>query len=239
MTPSKKAKNTSGNDSSQDAVETIKDLGSAAADLGSETKEQVTNLTDQVRQQATSQLTAQKEQIVDGLETVSLLLHQAGEHAHQQDKELIANYVDMAAQKIGSFSESIDQQDLNQVLQKTKDFARREPMMFVGSALVAGFLGARFMRSSSEMGEEKSSNGTDNAEYEAEYKTDTSTSDYDLASTASYDGASNATPLDTMTSGEMGLSEDYQLDGSQDDLMGDDIDPMASDLEGLDRPENL
>lgn len=232
MTPSKKTSNTSGKNESQDMSDSIVDLGTAAADLGSEAKEQVTNLTDQLRQQATNQLTAQKEQIVDGLETVALLLHQAGEHAQQQDKALIANYVDKAAQQVSAFSESIGQQDVTQVVETTKDFARREPMLFVGGALLAGFLGARFMRSSTaqaeQMGQAQSTNDSSQPDDMNVLGTGLPAYDIDQTSSASSDDAFGAT----------GFSDEYQTDVL--DSMEEEVGSMTlTDLEDLDGPENL
>lgn len=247
MTPSKKAQDTSTEDRSQDVGESIEDLGTAAADLGSEAKEQVSNLTDQVRQQATSQITSQKEQLVDTLETVALLLHQAGEHAQHQDKALIANYVDKAAQQVTTLSETLGQQDLTQVVQTTKDFARREPMLFVSGALAAGFLGARFLRSSTqraqEMSQEQSTNGGGVSADASDLTTELPAYDIDQTSSASsegYLGATSPAPTDTMTPGETGLVEDYESAVLEGDALGDEADATTPpDLEDLKRPGSL
>ncbi len=130
------------------------DLGAAAMEAGEQIQEQVVNLTQQVRQQATDQLMSQKERAVDTLDTVALLLHQAGEHAHQQDKAMLAGYVDKAAGQVGQWSETLRDQDMTQLVEETKQFARRQPMLFVGTALAAGFLGARFLRSSTQQPEQ-------------------------------------------------------------------------------------
>lgn len=247
MSASKKAHSTSNEHHAQDVGESIEDLGAAAADLGNEAQEQVSNLTDQVRQQATSQLSAQKEQIVDTLETVALLLHQAGEHAQQQDKTLLANYVDKAAQRVGSVSESLGQQDVTQVIQTTKDFARREPMLFVGGALAAGFLGARFLRSSSEqaqqMGQEQSTDGDVQTADVGGLSTELPAYDMDQTSSASSEGYLGA--VSPATGGAMTPSEADFVEGAgtglfDDDAMGNDVDAtVLPDLEDVENPENL
>ena len=232
MTPSKKTGNSSGKDQSQDISDSVVDLGTAAADLGSEAKEQVTNLTDQLRQQVTSQISSQKEQIVGGLETVALLLHQAGEHAEQQDKALIANYADKAAQRVSTFSETVEQQDISHLIETTKNFARREPMLFVGGSLLAGFLGARFMRSSAaqaeQMGQEQSTDGSSQSDDLNQLTTGLPAYDIDQTSSTSSDDAFGAT----------GFSDEYQTDAL--DSMEEEVGSMTlTDLEDLDRPGSL
>jgi len=239
MAPSKKA-----HDSSTDVGESVGNLGAAAADLGNEAREQVVNLTDQVRQQATSQLASQKERAVDALETVALLLHQAGEHAQQQDKTLIANYVDKAAQQVGSFSESIAQQDVTQLVETTKEYARREPMLFVGGALVAGFLGARFLRSSSQQAEQDQlTNGS--SEYAAMSESTTELPAYDIdqtssASSESFLGATSPAPGDDMTPDATGFMEDYETAVMEDNAFAVQEDrDVLPDLEDIEHAETL
>jgi ElaB/YqjD/DUF883 family membrane-anchored ribosome-binding protein len=247
MAPSKNTSNTSAEDRSAEVGESIGNLGAATADLGKEAQEQVVNLTQQVRQQATDQLTSQKERAVDTLETVALLLHQAGEHAQQQDKALLANYVDKAAQQVSTLSESLAQQDVTQIVQTTKDFARREPMLFVGGALAAGFLGARFLRSSvpqpEETSQELAPTGYDQLAVVEDTATELPAYDIDQYSTASSGdvfGATSPAPGDAMTPGGTGFLEDYEAAVLEDsDLTTLESSDVLPDLEDIENPENL
>lgn len=251
MAASKKTQGTSTEDRAKDVGESVNDLGSAAgelgsaaADLGQQAQQQVVNLTQQVREQATSQLTSQKEQAVDTLETVALLLHQAGEHAQQQDKALVANYVDKAAQQVSSFSESLAQQDVSQILETTKQYARREPMLFVGGALAAGFLGARFLRSSSQQSEESPeiSGSTELVAIE-DTSADLPAYDIDQTSTASSGsllGSTSPSPSDAMTPDATGFMDDYESAVLENDAFGDELDAaVLPDIEDIENPEKL
>ena len=152
MAGSKKSKSSSASSSNQNQQTngSSDDLGTAAAEASKQVQQQVGNLTEQVRQQANTQLMSQKEKAVEALDTVALLLHQAGEHAHQQDKAMLASYVDKASGQVGHWSETLRDRELTEIVDETKEFARRQPMLFVGGALAAGFLGARFLRASSQ-----------------------------------------------------------------------------------------
>lgn len=247
MASSKQDSNASTDDRSANVGGSIEELGSATADLGKQAQEQVVNLTQQVRQQATDQLTSQKERAVDTLETLSLLLHQAGEHAQQQDKALLASYVDKAAQQVGTFSESIAQQDVAQIVQTTKDFARREPMLFVGGALAAGFLGARFLRSSAQQDQptdqQQATNGSGQYPGMSGSTTELPAYDIDQTTTASSEGVLGATspaPSDAMAPDATGFLEDYEAAVMEDNAFAVEEDrDVLPDLEDIERAENL
>lgn len=232
-------------ESVEDLGSSAADLGSTAAELGGEAKEQVLNLTQQVREQATGQVMSQKEQVVDTLETVALLLHQAGEHAHQQDKELLATYVDKAAGQVSQWSETLEQQDVTQLTQSVTQFARREPMLFVGGALAAGFLGARFFRASAqqpEQGQQEQSLALATQLPDIDFGgSQMPAYDIDQSTTAST-GAVLDMPLDTPTSlqtdltpPEGGFLEDYEgaiLEGDDFNVEGTDT-PALTDTDDL------
>jgi hypothetical protein len=122
--------------------------GAMLAQTGGEIQGQVAGIADQVRQQATDQLSSQKEKLVDTLDTVALLLRQAGEHAHLQEKSLLADYLDKASGQVSQITETLGAQDPEEIVTQVKQLAARQPLLFVGGALAVGFLGTRFLRSS-------------------------------------------------------------------------------------------
>jgi ElaB/YqjD/DUF883 family membrane-anchored ribosome-binding protein len=139
------------------------DVAAAATEVTDQIKGQVTGLGHQVREQANSQFATQKDKLVDALDTVSLVLRQSGEHADLQDKEMLSHYVDQASQKISQWSDSLRNQDMNQILDETKNLAQRQPLLFMGGALALGFAGARFFRSSVQP-EQSSTSSTDSSD---------------------------------------------------------------------------
>ncbi len=124
------------------------DLSSAASEAAEKVQETVSGLGDQVRQQATDQVTTQKERVAGGLETVAQLLRQAGQQVREQDQAPVAGSIDGVADRVEQWSDSIRMQDVSQLVDETKQLARRQPALFVGGALALGFLGVRFFKSS-------------------------------------------------------------------------------------------
>ncbi len=150
----------SSNGKSQDTSGANVDLGSMASDASDQIQDQVSGLTQQVRQQASDQFASQKERLVDTLDTVALLLHQAGEHADLQDKATLNGYVGKASSQVTQWSETLRERDMSQLLDDTVRYARRQPMLFFSGALAAGFAGARFFRSSAQPAETSPASNT-------------------------------------------------------------------------------
>lgn len=152
MSEATKTSSTSGT-SSNARQQTGADVVAAASDVTDQISGQVSGLSQQVQQQVNTQVASQKDKLVDTLETVSLLLHQAGEHANLQDKAMLSQYVDQAAQKVTTWTDSLRDQDATQLLAETKNLASRQPLLFMGGALALGFAGARFFRTSAQQPE--------------------------------------------------------------------------------------
>lgn len=224
------------------ANESTPDVGAAAAEAGHQVQEQVGNLTGQVRQQATDQIASQKERVADTLDTVALLLHEAGEHATKEDKAMIAGYADKASGQVTHWSEKLRDQDVTQLLEETKQLARRQPLLFFSGALAAGFIGSRFFRSSTQQAEQakESDSSTGGGDSTA---SESFSSAHDTSASASTDTADTALdmplPSDLALESEMtpeasGLLEDYEAEilTEEDPAFG-----SLSELDDLTRPE--
>ena len=59
-----------------------------------------------------------------------------------------ARYVEQAAERLERASQYLETADINDVMRRTEDWARKNPPLFIGGALALGILGARFLKSS-------------------------------------------------------------------------------------------
>lgn len=211
---------TSGKDAEQQANSLGDELESAATEAGENVQEAAGELTQTLRQQITSQVTAQQERAVDTLDTVALLLHQAGEHAHREDKATIAQYTDQASEQVERLSNAVRDRQADQLLSETKQLAQKQPGWFVGGALLAGFLGARFLRSSAQppsadseqeqSGPDQAPGGTGTAQTGAYGSDVAGAGPYGVGATTAADVSRDATPGPTDATGLEGtlLEED-------------------------------
>ena len=144
--------------------------GATAAGSSSQTSHTSTDssgegLMGRVREQATSQLNTQKDKATDGLGTVANAVRQTTDRLRGDNHDTVARYAEQAADQIERLSERIRGKDVGELLNDAQRLARQRPALFVGGAFAVGLLGARFMKSSAESGDDYSSSSGPNRDW--------------------------------------------------------------------------
>ena len=121
-----------------------------AAQMAEQAKGAVGDTVSKVRDQAVSQIDVQKSRATDAISSVASAVRQTGEQLRQQDQAAIAQYADTAADQIERFSTYLNNRDFNDLTIEVERFARRQPAIFLGGALMAGILVSRFLKSSGQ-----------------------------------------------------------------------------------------
>jgi hypothetical protein len=104
---------------------------------------QAAGLAAQVKQRLTSTATDRKAGIADRLDEVAESLNKSSEQfAGKQD--WIAGAIARGGTELGTLANSLRETDPADLLQQVQGFARRQPGLFIGASLVAGFAVARF-----------------------------------------------------------------------------------------------
>jgi hypothetical protein len=104
---------------------------------------------DKVRDTAAAQLTSQKNRATDGLGSISQAVRQSTHQLRDQEHDVIAHYIEQAADQIDRFSRSLRDKDVGDLARDMQRMAQRRPALFIGGAFAVGLLGARFWKSSS------------------------------------------------------------------------------------------
>ena len=125
------------------------DLATQSQEVIGQTQAQAQNLVNTAREQATSQLTTQKARAADSLSTIVTALQAASQEVRNQNGGPMADYIDSAAGQVDQIATALRDQDINQLLKTTEQFARRQPALFLAAAFALGFAGTRFLKSSS------------------------------------------------------------------------------------------
>lgn len=143
------------------------DPGSKQQNANSSATEQTKQQTQQVAQQARqkagelanqggaqvkSQLANQKHQAAQRMVPFQTALRETAQQLRKQNQDSVGQYADQAANQVERFSGYLRETDVDQMLSEARSFARRKPALFLGGATVLGFLGARFLKSSSQDG---------------------------------------------------------------------------------------
>lgn len=91
----------------------------------------------------------QRRRAADAMGGVAGALHRVASDV-KSENETMGRYTNMAAERLDEMSRYLRDTDWNDVIQGAEDFARRQPYWFVGGAMAAGFVLARFVKNSGE-----------------------------------------------------------------------------------------
>lgn len=123
----------------------------ATDEVRDKAQQTASTLVDQAQQVATTQAKSQMTRAADTLETVASSIRQSTSSMREQQPQ-IATVADQAAARVDDASRYLREHDLNDVVRVAEDYARREPLMFLGAAFAIGFVAARFLRSAAPSG---------------------------------------------------------------------------------------
>lgn len=108
----------------------------------------------QAKEKAGSVLDEQKTNLASGITSVADSIRQVGENLSSSNENnqvaaLAGKYGDTLAQQVEKFSSYIDEREIKELVRDVEQFAKRNPLLFVGGAFALGVLAARFLKSSS------------------------------------------------------------------------------------------
>lgn len=117
---------------------------SRAREMAVEAKETATH-------QVTSRLDEGKDRMAETLDTLARSLKDSGRHLRESGHG--SGLVDRAAEGVERFSGFLRDTDVDEMVDRVEDFARRNPAVFLGGAFALGLVGARFIKSSGHRAE--------------------------------------------------------------------------------------
>ena len=107
----------------------------------------------QAKDKAGSVLDEQKTNLASGITGVADSIRQVGENLggsgdNNQIAALASKYGETLAGQVEKFSSYIDDKEIKELVRDVEQFAKRNPLLFVGGAFALGILAARFLKSS-------------------------------------------------------------------------------------------
>ncbi|HEX7052871.1 MAG TPA: hypothetical protein VF211_02910 [Burkholderiales bacterium] len=103
---------------------------------------------DSAREKAKHAAQSQKDAAAANLGEMADALRGAAGQMNEQNQATIGRAAERAAGALQKMSEKLRAQDVDGLVREAEDFARAQPLAFFGLALAAGFLGARYLKSS-------------------------------------------------------------------------------------------
>jgi hypothetical protein len=123
-------------------------VGEDARNVTSEAVQFATDIADKAAQSAQRQFASGKERAADTIGHLAGALRHTGEQLGTDDMPLVNDYLGRAANQAEGFADYLKKTSFGDVVGDLERMARRQPLLFVGSALVVGLLGGRFLKSS-------------------------------------------------------------------------------------------
>ena len=135
--------------------------GATGGEATQQAKQQGQHLAQQARQQAgelanrggeqvKSQLANQKHEASQRLTPVQVALRETAQQLRKQGQTPVAQYADRTSDQVERVSAYLRETEVDEMVDQARGFARSRPALFLGSAAARGFLGARFLKSSSQ-----------------------------------------------------------------------------------------
>ena len=123
-------------------------LSDGAQDVTDDVKHLAEDVIGQTRKSAETQVAAGKARAAESLKSVASALRKTGEKLREEDQDGFTQYFDQAAKRVDAVSGYIEKRTLPELVTDVEGFAKRDPALFIGGALVLGLLGGRFLKSS-------------------------------------------------------------------------------------------
>ena len=129
-------------DAAGEAAGSVKQLGAEAIgharDVVEEAKNRGGDLIATAQAGVTSAIEDHKGELADHLEEVADAVHRSGEQL-EGHQDWIAHLVERGADELKSLAGTVRSNDLKGLLGNLEDLARRQPAIFVGASMAAGF----------------------------------------------------------------------------------------------------
>jgi hypothetical protein len=98
------------------------------------------------KEAAQTKLNEQRQAAASGLGDFAGALRTAARDMNGRNAT-VARFAETAAERLERLSGTMNGKDLDGIVREAESFARREPMLFFGAAVAAGFLAIRFLKS--------------------------------------------------------------------------------------------
>ncbi len=118
--------------------------------LTRQAREQADELATRGGEQVKTQLSNQKHEASQRLTPIQTALRETGQQLRKQGQNSTAGYADGAADRVERVAGYLRETEVDEMVDEARGFARSRPAVFLGGALALGFLGARFLKSSSQ-----------------------------------------------------------------------------------------
>lgn len=126
-------------------------MSEQASQAGEQIKQQASNWAEDAKSRGKQMLHERKSSAAEQMSGVARALRQSAEQCQQEEGQQGAGRVlEQAASGLEQLSDMLRKRDIDSMIEQAGTLMRRQPALFVGGAIAAGFVLSRFLKSSSE-----------------------------------------------------------------------------------------
>jgi hypothetical protein len=122
------------------------ETGETARTATEQAKEQAHSIGSWLGKQVQSHLNQQKDRAADRVQSAAGAVREAKENLDPEQREVVGDYTDMAADQIQRLADYLNEHDVDDFRRQAGTLAQRYPAMFLGSMVLIGLAGGRFLR---------------------------------------------------------------------------------------------
>lgn len=120
------------------------------AEVARQAREESRRLARKGRERLDAYLAQQRDRLCARMSALADALRKTADALDEKQETVMARYSTRAADNIERLGTGLRDQDIDSFMAQAAEFARRQPALFLGGAVAAGFLLARFLKSSAE-----------------------------------------------------------------------------------------
>lgn len=129
------------------AIDSVKQNSSRIA---GEAKQYAGDMANRAKDKGRSVFSEKKDSAIGQMDTVAQALRTTAQQIQEGGQPQVARYIGMAADQVESIGGRLREKDLDTLIDDAQNMARRSPGVFLAGTVVAGFLIARFLKSSAD-----------------------------------------------------------------------------------------
>ncbi len=113
-------------------------------------RQQAGAVASEAKEQGKAALERRKDSAAGQLDAVAGALHETADELHRGDQPQAGRFIEYAADRLESFGRNVRDKNLDTLIDDATRMARRSPATFFAGSMAAGFLLARFLKSSAD-----------------------------------------------------------------------------------------
>lgn len=126
-----------------------RDVAGEAREIGSTMKSEALGVVSAVRQGLADKAEEQKDGVADRIGAIADRAHSTADELRDREAWL-AGLIDRGARELDGFADAVRHRDISTMWGSLESFGRRQPALFMGAAVAAGFALTRLVRASME-----------------------------------------------------------------------------------------